>query len=87
VEVIGVTDHHIFKSIYFFDPNGIRLELTAQLADEFQMLQESTTAHDRLKEWNARKNQWRANRAKGIAPEILKPQQNDRPEFSPAVAP
>ena len=22
VEVIGVTDHHIFKSIYFFDPNG-----------------------------------------------------------------
>jgi glyoxylase I family protein len=87
VDVIGVTDHHIFKSIYFFDPNGIRLELTAQLADEFQMLQESTTAHDRLKEWNSRKNQWRANRAKGIAPEILKPQQNDRPEFSPAVAP
>ena len=27
VEVLGVTDHHIFKSIYFFDPNGIRLEL------------------------------------------------------------
>ena len=25
VEVLGVTDHHIFKSIYFFDPNGIRL--------------------------------------------------------------
>ena len=21
VEVLGVTDHHIFKSIYFFDPN------------------------------------------------------------------
>jgi glyoxylase I family protein len=87
VDVIGVTDHHIFKSIYFFDPNGIRLELTAQLADEFQMLQESTTAHDRLKEWNARKSQWRADRAKGIAPEVLKPQQNDRPEFNPAVAP
>jgi len=27
VEVIGVTDHTIFKSIYFFDPNGHRLEL------------------------------------------------------------
>src|SRR5213596_1409642 len=24
VEVLGVTDHHIFKSIYFFDPNGVR---------------------------------------------------------------
>ena len=87
VDVIGVTDHHIFKSIYFFDPNGIRLELTAQLADEFQMLQESTTAHERLKAWNARKNQWRADRAKGVAPEVLKPQQNDRPEFNRTVTP
>jgi hypothetical protein len=43
VEVLGVTDHHIFKSIYFFDPNGIRLELTAQLADAVQMAQ--STAH------------------------------------------
>ena len=30
VEVLGVTDHHIFKSIYFFDPNGIRLEPFAE---------------------------------------------------------
>lgn len=37
VEVLGVTDHHIFKSIYFFDPNGIRLELSAQLANDEQM--------------------------------------------------
>ena len=28
VEVLGVTDHHIIESIYFFDPNGLRLELT-----------------------------------------------------------
>jgi glyoxylase I family protein len=41
VEVLGVTDHHIFQSIYFFDPNGIRLELTAQLASEMQMQEES----------------------------------------------
>ena len=27
VSVIGVTDHDWLKSIYFFDPNGIRLEL------------------------------------------------------------
>jgi glyoxylase I family protein len=31
VDVIGVTDHEgIWQSIYFFDPNGIRLELTYQ---------------------------------------------------------
>jgi glyoxylase I family protein len=81
VEVLGVTDHHIFHSIYFFDPNGVRLELTAQLADEFQMLQESKTAHARLAEWTARKEQWRRDRAAGKAAEPLKPQQNDRPEI------
>jgi len=27
IDVIGVTDHTLFHSIYFFDPNGHRLEL------------------------------------------------------------
>jgi glyoxylase I family protein len=85
VDVLGVTDHHIFKSIYFFDPNGIRLEFTAQLADEFQMLQESKTAHARLAEWSARKAAWRLERdaalAVGKPPPALKPQRNDRPEY------
>ena len=81
VEVLGITDHHIFDSIYFFDPNGVRLELTAQRADEFQMLQESKTAHARLNEWTARKDQWRKDRAQGKAAQPLKPQQNDRPEY------
>lgn len=27
IDVIGVTDHGLFHSIYFFDPNGHRLEL------------------------------------------------------------
>ena len=48
VEVLGVTDHHIFKSIYFFDPNGIRLELTAQLADEAHMQKASSGVHATL---------------------------------------
>jgi glyoxylase I family protein len=85
VEVLGVTDHHIFKSIYFFDPNGIRLELTAQLADEFQMLQESKTAHERLAQWSQRKALWRTERetalSKGLPAPRLKPQTNDRPEL------
>ena len=82
IEVLGITDHHIFHSIYFFDPNGVRLELTAQLADEFQMLQESKTAHARLAEWTARKQQWRSERAAGKAAAPLKPQHNGRPEVA-----
>ena len=82
VEVLGVTDHHIFKSIYFFDPNGVRLELTAQLADEVQMQRESTTTHARLAEWTARKEQWRKERAAGNTTTPLKPPQNDRPEIT-----
>jgi glyoxylase I family protein len=37
VEVLGVVDHKIFDSIYFFDPNGIRLELTFQTASPARM--------------------------------------------------
>ena len=86
VNVIGVTDHHIFKSIYFFDPNGVRLELTAQVADENQMLQESRDARARLDAWTTRKAQWRLERASGKTNGALKPQQNDRPEVSARAA-
>lgn len=60
--MIGVTDHHIFKSIYFFDPNGVQLELTGQQASESVMNEESKTTHARLAEWTARKEQWRKDR-------------------------
>jgi glyoxylase I family protein len=86
IEVVGVTDHHIFKSIYFFDPNGIRVELSAQLASEMQMLEESRHAHSRLAEWTRRKNEWRKERAAGNGPAVLKPQQNDRPEVAERAA-
>lgn len=83
IEVLGVTDHHIFKSIYFFDPNGIRLELAAQVADAAHMERESHSAHARLAEWTQRKQQWRQERAAGQAQAPLKPQHNDRPEYVP----
>ncbi len=83
VEVLGVTDHHIFKSIYFFDPNGIRLELAAQVASAEQMHKDSTTARTRLDAWTERKAQWRRERATGDSSAPLKPTQNDRPEFVP----
>ena len=83
IEVLGVTDHHIFKSIYFFDPNGIRLELAAQVASAEEMHKNSTTARARLDAWTERKAQWRRERAGGQASAPLKPAQNDRPEFVP----
>jgi glyoxylase I family protein len=85
VEVLGVTDHHIFKSIYFFDPNGVRLELTADIATDEEMEADSKTARARLDEWTARKQAWRAEKAAALAAgqpaPKLKPQQNDRPEY------
>ena len=38
VDVLGVTDHSIFHSIYFFDPNGHRLELACPDPDEAALL-------------------------------------------------
>jgi len=81
VAVLGVTDHHIFKSIYFFDPNGVRLELSAQLAAPEAMAAESLAARARLDAWTTRKQAWRAERAAGVAAAALRPQQNDRPEL------
>src|SRR5690606_3741779 len=83
IEVLGVTDHHVFKSIYFFDPNGIRLELSADIASAEQMERESHEARARLDAWTARKAQWRLDRKNGLAESALKPQQNDRPEVGP----
>ncbi len=45
IEVLGIVDHSIFDSIYFFDPNGIRLELAYQTAGPERMAQLATQAH------------------------------------------
>ena len=55
IDVIGVTNHTIFKSIYFFDPNGHRLELSAntKTAEMGRMLDE--VKWEMLNEWAATK--------------------------------
>jgi glyoxylase I family protein len=55
IEVLGVTDHRVFKSIYFFDPNGIRLELCAQLASNAQMVSEQKGIHEKIAAWTKEK--------------------------------
>ncbi len=55
LDVIGPTDHGIFKSIYFFDPNGHRLELAANTATPEQMKQLHDVAPAMLEEWSRTK--------------------------------
>ncbi|CAI0781836.1 VOC family protein [Serratia quinivorans] len=52
IEVIGVTDHDSYiESIYFFDPNGFRLELTTEVAAAETVEGFAHTAHQELATW------------------------------------
>jgi len=55
IEVLGVTDHHFIQSIYFFDPNGLRLEVTTRTGTEEYMNNAKQKAHAALAEWTATK--------------------------------
>ena len=55
IEVIGPTDHTLFQSIYFFDPNGHRLELafstnTPEMDEKIEAVK-----WDMLNEWDETK--------------------------------
>jgi catechol 2,3-dioxygenase-like lactoylglutathione lyase family enzyme len=52
IEVIGVTDHTIFRSIYFHDPNGHRLELAADTATPEQSARLDEVKWAMLEEWS-----------------------------------
>ncbi|BEV14661.1 VOC family protein [Herbaspirillum sp. DW155] len=51
IEVVGITDHTIFKSIYFFDPSGHRIELAADCATEQQLRRLDEVKWEMLDEW------------------------------------
>jgi lactoylglutathione lyase len=51
IEVVGPTNHTIFKSIYFFDPNGHRLELAANTASPEMMSKLDEVKWQMLEEW------------------------------------
>jgi glyoxylase I family protein len=59
VEVLGVTDHVTMKSIYFFDPNGIRLEFTVDQVPEEVSQADIDQAHVQLAAWIEEKAQRR----------------------------
>lgn len=59
VEVLGVTDHHFVQSIYFFDPNGFRLELTYEVGPAEYMHEAKQKARATIDAWTAEKAEMR----------------------------
>ncbi|MEM9071036.1 MAG: VOC family protein [Myxococcota bacterium] len=56
IEVLGVTDHSLFHSIYFFDPNGHRIELACPDPNEAAKLARlDEVKWDMLEEWSKTK--------------------------------
>jgi lactoylglutathione lyase len=52
IAVVGPTDHTIFKSIYFFDPNGHRLELAADVGTPEMYAKLDEVKWAMLQEWS-----------------------------------
>jgi catechol 2,3-dioxygenase-like lactoylglutathione lyase family enzyme len=55
LDVLGPVNHGIFQSIYFFDPNGHRLELAADIGTTEQYKQLNEVAQDMIEEWSVTK--------------------------------
>ena len=55
IDVLGPTWHGIFKSIYFFDPNGHRVELACNIGTDEQMAELKRVAPLMLDEWSQTK--------------------------------
>ena len=55
IEVLGPVNHAIFKSIYFFDPNGHRLELAANTAKPGMLDKLHEVAPAMIEEWSQTK--------------------------------
>ena len=53
--MVGPTDHTIFKSIYFFDPSGHRLELAANTGTPKMAKMLDEVKWDMLNEWEQTK--------------------------------
>jgi catechol 2,3-dioxygenase-like lactoylglutathione lyase family enzyme len=55
IDVLGPVNHTIFQSIYFFDPNGHRLELAANTARPGMLDKLHNVAEDMIEEWSETK--------------------------------
>jgi catechol 2,3-dioxygenase-like lactoylglutathione lyase family enzyme len=69
VDVVGPTDHKIIYSIYFHDPNGLRLEITTTVDENWNRHEEQ--AGKDLAIWEATKARARAE-GRDVAGELVK---------------
>jgi catechol 2,3-dioxygenase-like lactoylglutathione lyase family enzyme len=58
IETRGISDHGFIDSIYFRDPNGYVIELTAKRPDHDGMIEQARQgAHDQLARWQKQKQE------------------------------
>ena len=55
IDVLGPTFHGVFRSIYFFDPNGHRVELACNIGTDAQYAELRRVAPLMLEEWSQTK--------------------------------
>ena len=55
IDVLGPVNHGVFKSVYFFDPNGHRLELAANTGTPEQFKELKRVALPMVEEWSKTK--------------------------------
>jgi glyoxylase I family protein len=65
VDVVGPVDHGFVRSIYFFDPNGLRLEVAARTESPGFLAHAKAEAHEQLQKWSLRKAQLLKERSAG----------------------
>ena len=51
IQVRGVVDHEFIQSIYFFDPNGLRIEITTRTEEPGFLEETARKAHGELADW------------------------------------
>lgn len=55
VKTTDIIDHEFINSIYFFDPNGLRLEVTARTEEPGYLEKAAGEAHANMDAWSAKK--------------------------------
>ena len=77
IDYIGPTDHGICSSIYFFDPNGIRLEIVADTQDWANEASQIEAA-EHVRQWSQMKEDYLAKRSSVTPAEWLAQHRNHR---------
>ncbi len=68
IEHWGPLDHHFVKSIYFYDPNGLNVEITARTPDYAQIMAgEKSKSVAEMQRWNEQTKALKQQRGLNVA--------------------